>query len=216
MALVNGPLFSLSASGQLGKALVYSRWKGRDYVREYVIPANPRTLAQFIQRGFITAASRWWAGLANEAGAQASWDGAASAQNISAFNALVSDAADKMRNDDAPVGYDGGGTAVSGDTTSCTPTSPTPGNLEVVVEPLSSWTDSELLVIAIGTDGGAAATAEHMNQVISGKSGLTGSGSVTFELSDLPPGDYYVAATVIGTDGSAQTFTPSASAVTIA
>lgn len=46
MARVTGALFSMDASGQIGKALVYSKWKGRGYVREYVIPENPQTAKQ--------------------------------------------------------------------------------------------------------------------------------------------------------------------------
>ncbi len=54
MAKLKGPLFSLGASQQLGKALVYFPWKGLNVVREYVIPANPRTAGQTTQRGYLT------------------------------------------------------------------------------------------------------------------------------------------------------------------
>ncbi|MBA7577509.1 hypothetical protein ES708_19362 [subsurface metagenome] len=54
MAKLKGPLFSLGASQQLGKALVYFSWKGLDVVREYVIPSNPRTAGQTTQRGYLT------------------------------------------------------------------------------------------------------------------------------------------------------------------
>jgi hypothetical protein len=47
---------SLGAAGQLGKALVFFAWKGLNVVREYVIPANPRTTLQTTQRGYLTAA----------------------------------------------------------------------------------------------------------------------------------------------------------------
>lgn len=43
MAKVTGPLFSMGARGKLGKAIVYSAWKGINVVREYLIPANPQT-----------------------------------------------------------------------------------------------------------------------------------------------------------------------------
>jgi hypothetical protein len=56
MAKVKGPLFSLGASGQLAKTLVYMSWKGIDDVRSYVIPANPKTADQQQQRGYFTAA----------------------------------------------------------------------------------------------------------------------------------------------------------------
>ena len=54
MAKLKGPLFSLGATQQLGKALVFFSWKGLDVVREYVVPANPKTAAQTIQRGYLT------------------------------------------------------------------------------------------------------------------------------------------------------------------
>jgi len=53
MAKLKAPLFSLGARGQLGKALVYFPWKGLNVVREYVIPANPDTLLQGVQRGYL-------------------------------------------------------------------------------------------------------------------------------------------------------------------
>jgi len=56
MAKLKGPLFSLGATQQLGKSLVFFGWKGLDVVREYVIPANPRTTLQNTQRGYLTEA----------------------------------------------------------------------------------------------------------------------------------------------------------------
>lgn len=46
MAKVTGPLFSMEARGALGKALVFSGWKGVQYVRQFVTPANPQSGAQ--------------------------------------------------------------------------------------------------------------------------------------------------------------------------
>jgi len=60
MAKVKSPLFSMSASGQLGKSLVYMSWKGIDDVRTYVIPANPRSAGQVTQRGYFSAAVALW------------------------------------------------------------------------------------------------------------------------------------------------------------
>lgn len=55
MAKLKGPLFSLGASGAIGKTLIFSTWKGLDVAREYVIPANPRTDPQIAHRGRFTA-----------------------------------------------------------------------------------------------------------------------------------------------------------------
>ena len=60
MAKVKAPLFGLEARGQLGGAIVYFPWKGIQAVREYVIPANPRTDVQQAQRGYMTAAMLAW------------------------------------------------------------------------------------------------------------------------------------------------------------
>ena len=56
MAKLKAPLLSLGAAGQLGKALVFFGWKGLDVVREYIIPANPRSTLQTTQRGYLTTA----------------------------------------------------------------------------------------------------------------------------------------------------------------
>ncbi|MBA7527949.1 hypothetical protein ES705_20131 [subsurface metagenome] len=45
---------SLGASGQLAKTLVFFPWKGINAVREYVIPANPKTALQTAQRAHVT------------------------------------------------------------------------------------------------------------------------------------------------------------------
>ena len=50
MAKITGPLLSMSARGQIGKAMVTSKWRGIAYARQYVQPANPRTIAQQANR----------------------------------------------------------------------------------------------------------------------------------------------------------------------
>ena len=58
-AKVEGPLFSLEARGQVGKALVYFPWKGRHVVRGYVSPANPKSALQGYVRVALKAISKW-------------------------------------------------------------------------------------------------------------------------------------------------------------
>jgi len=55
VAKLKAPLLSLGASGAIGKSLVFFGWKGLDVVREYVVPANPKTDAQNTQRGYLIA-----------------------------------------------------------------------------------------------------------------------------------------------------------------
>ncbi|MBA7711911.1 hypothetical protein ES703_120878 [subsurface metagenome] len=56
MAKLKAPLMSLGASGKLADTLVFFPWKGINCVREYVIPANPKTALQIAQRAWITEA----------------------------------------------------------------------------------------------------------------------------------------------------------------
>lgn len=47
-------------SGQAGKSGVFAKWKGRQYRRKYVIPANPKTTMQQTIRGYFTNAVAKW------------------------------------------------------------------------------------------------------------------------------------------------------------
>ena len=87
MATVKGPLFSLGASGTLAGAIVFSTWKGRPYVREHVVPANPRSQAQLGVRQMLKFLSQYWDSLTPAE--QADWEEPAAVTNISPFNAFV-------------------------------------------------------------------------------------------------------------------------------
>jgi len=84
MAKVTAPLFSLKASGQLAKTLVYLNWKGIEDVRQYVIPANPKTAGQQAQRGYMANAVTAWHIDGYTAADVAAWNLYALAQKIAA------------------------------------------------------------------------------------------------------------------------------------
>jgi hypothetical protein len=88
MATVKSPLFSLDASGTVGKAIVYSNWKGRAYVREHIIPFNPQSTEQVNLRTAFTLLVAYWQTLT--AGNKASWNLFAQASRISGFNIFIS------------------------------------------------------------------------------------------------------------------------------
>lgn len=47
-------------SGQAGKAGVFAKWKGRQYRRKYVVPANPNTaMQQAVRASFTNAVDKW-------------------------------------------------------------------------------------------------------------------------------------------------------------
>ena len=60
MAKLTGPLLSFGARGQIGKAMVVAKWRGIDYGRQYVIPANPQTVAQQANRTRFAFLREMW------------------------------------------------------------------------------------------------------------------------------------------------------------
>lgn len=91
MAKLKAPLMSLGARGQLGKSIVFFPWKGVDAVREFVIPANPRTDAQGVQRGYLEDAVDEWHGATYEALDITAWNRYATILEkiMAGFNAMV-------------------------------------------------------------------------------------------------------------------------------
>lgn len=81
------PLLSFDARGQLGKTLVYSRWKGRPYTRRYVIPSNPRSEEQTKTRTVFATLSRIWSYLPG--GSVDAWQLYADNSNITARNGFA-------------------------------------------------------------------------------------------------------------------------------
>jgi len=58
MAKVSGPLMSMDASGKLADAVVFSKWKGRNYVRQWLKPANPMSADQGDNRIMVGGTGR--------------------------------------------------------------------------------------------------------------------------------------------------------------
>lgn len=87
MARTTGPAMSLSASGSLGGALVFSNWKGRPYVRTLVTPSNPRSALQVGIRAMMQFLSQHWDSLT--APNKATWSDPAENKNVSTFNAFI-------------------------------------------------------------------------------------------------------------------------------
>lgn len=87
MARVTGPLFSVSASGTVGKAFTFGIWKGIQYVREWFKPANPKTAKQVNVRDALTLAVAYWQSLPGAE--QDKWDTYAEGTQMTGFNQLV-------------------------------------------------------------------------------------------------------------------------------
>jgi len=87
MVKVTMPMGGFSASGSIGGALVFATTKGRQYARQLVVPSNPNSPGQIATRAMMRFLSQEWAGLS--APQQASWEGLMAADNISAMNAYT-------------------------------------------------------------------------------------------------------------------------------
>lgn len=60
MAKITAPLLSLGARGTIGKAMTFASWRGVSYVRQTVVPANPRSTPQVLTRDIFTNMGLRW------------------------------------------------------------------------------------------------------------------------------------------------------------
>lgn len=91
MAKVTGPLFSLAASGQIAKSLVFMKWKGIADVRKYVVPANPNSTLQASQRSKFEDGVAAWHSAGWNAADLTAWNLLATIQDktMSGFNTFI-------------------------------------------------------------------------------------------------------------------------------
>ena len=101
MARATGPLLSLDASGSIAGAVTFSKWKGRNYVRQLVIPKNPKSAKQLGVRAMMKYLAQIWASIG--AVPKASWDDLAAAKNISPFNAFTGENLARWQSNDGPT-----------------------------------------------------------------------------------------------------------------
>jgi len=87
MVKLRAPMMSLGASGSIGNSITFSKWKGRAYARELVVPSNPKSGLQTGFRKMFGFLSQQWASVSTVD--QASWDDQADAIVASAFNAYM-------------------------------------------------------------------------------------------------------------------------------
>ncbi len=86
MARISFSPLIVEASGKV-KDTVFSRWKGRPYIRSRVTPANPKTAAQTAVRESMARCVDLWQSLT--ADVKANWNTYASPFSISGYNAFV-------------------------------------------------------------------------------------------------------------------------------
>jgi hypothetical protein len=87
MAKVTAPLLSFGGLGTIGKTAVFSKWKGRPYVRQYVVPGNPQSAGQTLTRNAFGFANSVWK-IMGPLG-QAPWDRFATGQVLTGRNKFM-------------------------------------------------------------------------------------------------------------------------------
>jgi len=100
MVKLRGPMFSMAASGTIGKTATFATWKGRAYARQCVVPANPKSVLQVSVRAMMRFLSQAWVSVGSTP--QGSWDEAAAALNVSPFNAYIKANCQRWREFQAP------------------------------------------------------------------------------------------------------------------
>ena len=86
MARISFSPLIVSASGKV-QDTVFSRWKGKPYIRSRVTPSNPKSTDQVKQRAIMTAAVGLWQKL--HPNLKAAWAAYASGYGISGYNACT-------------------------------------------------------------------------------------------------------------------------------
>jgi len=95
MGKTTGPLLSFGASGQIGKTLVFGKWKGRSYARQHVIPSNPQSAEQSLTRNafsFLQAVYKFAPTLVTDV-----WDAYARGQVMTARNGFTKNSLPNLR-----------------------------------------------------------------------------------------------------------------------
>lgn len=86
MARLIGPAHSFGASGKLA-SMVFGNWRGIDWCRELVIPANPQTENQVNIRTALTLSVAKWQEFSPTE--QNLWNGAAEGKPYSGYNLFM-------------------------------------------------------------------------------------------------------------------------------
>lgn len=87
MSKVTAPLLSFGASGQVGKSVVFSTWRGIKYARRHVVPANPQTTSQTFQRSSFAQLREAWKRMSGDG--RAPWTAYSAGRPFTGMNAFI-------------------------------------------------------------------------------------------------------------------------------
>lgn len=182
MAKVVGPLMSFDATGTVAGTATFSKWKGRNYVRQRVTPANPQTAAQ-------TGVRTNMAGLvalykANLATVKSNFATLAAQNSYSEFNAFTAFNQKRQSNGQAP--------AITPSPTEDAPSANATGLAASVNGKFISisWTDSvdtTAWAYQVYDKIGSDPTGARSEQI-----GLVRKGLQVLEIGPLPSGEHHI------------------------
>lgn len=87
MAKVTAPMLSFDASGTIGKTATFAKWRGINYARQRVVPANPNTSGQqFVRSMFALLREMWKIG---PSAMQDPWNAFASGRPFTGSNKFI-------------------------------------------------------------------------------------------------------------------------------
>lgn len=101
MVKLKGPSLAQDAAGGLAKTLIFSKSKGRTYLKRWAKPANPDTQGQKAMRAIMRFLSEEWRNLASAD--QLLWEPLAAQTRVSPFNAFQTLNLTRWRNGLAPT-----------------------------------------------------------------------------------------------------------------
>ena len=91
MAKISAPFLSLGARGTVGKTLVAAVWKGQKYMRQHVVPSNPKSDLQVAHRALFSLCVTFWRTRFASGALLTGWNRAAAllGSPLSGFNLFV-------------------------------------------------------------------------------------------------------------------------------
>jgi len=184
MVKVSAPALSLDASGSLAGTMVFSKWKGRNYVRSLVKPSNPKSGGQTGVRAMFKFLAQIWDGLSDAN--KATWEDRADNLVASTFNAFMSYNQRRWRDFNTPSKEDPAtetGTAPSTCTGVATP------DVRSITLAITHGANIGDWAVAIfrATSTGFSLSFSNCIAVVA----LDGSGDAEYVDSPLDPGTYY-------------------------
>jgi hypothetical protein len=206
MARVTGPLMSVSASGTFAKTMVFSIWKGRPYVRERVIPDNPREPKQLGVRALFSFLSQIWTTIKVASGA--SWEDLAASKVISTFNAFMGENMSSWQNFVTPTASYPAANASAGLTETTMGLTGGLGMVTVVLTPSGATSIWGHLIFRGTAEITAPSWANCIAAVVA-----NGANAVTYVDTPLEPGTYHYRSAVFNVDGVHGTVKADATAV---